>query len=205
MSSSHSDTIAQLYHRMSRQVIHLRELARELKQKKEFFMQMIRHAGVLIALLILLSSIYIYGDENTARLSDAVKSAKVSLESGLKASEKEGKPISAKYELEDGKLQLSVYTEKAGKFNEVVVDHTTGKIAKTEVITSGDDLTAAKEQSAAMAHAKRSLRQAVTAAKKAHKGFRALSVVPELKASHPVATITLVKDHETLTATEKLD
>ena len=56
-----------------------------------------------------------------------------------------------------------------------------------------------------MAHAKRSLRQAVKDSQKAHKGFRAISVVPETKASHPIATITLGKDHETLTATEKLD
>jgi hypothetical protein len=181
----------------------LRELAREPRQKKEVFMQMIRHAGVLIALLILPSSIY--GDESAGKLSDAVKSAKVPLETGLRASEKEGKPISGKYELEDGKLQLSVYTEKAGKFYEVVVDHTAGKIAKTEEITSGDDLTAAKEQSAAMAQAKRSLGQAVKDAQNGHKGFRAISVVPELKASHPIATITLSKGHETLTATEKLD
>jgi tryptophan synthase beta subunit len=117
-----------------------------------------------------------------------VKSAKVSLETGLRASEREGKPISGKYELEDGKLQLSVYTERAGKFYEVVVDHTTGKIAKTEEITSGDDLKAAKEQSAAMAHAKRSLRQAVKDAQNAHKGLHTISVVPELKASHPIAT-----------------
>jgi hypothetical protein len=139
------------------------------------------------------------------KLAEAVKSAKVSLETGLRASEREGKPISGKYELEDGKLQLSVYTDKAGKFYEVVIDHTTGKIAKTEEITSGDDLKAAKEQSAAMAHAKRSLRKAVAAAQKAHKGFRALRVVPEVKASHSVATITLGKDRETVTATEKLD
>src|SRR6266568_5808773 len=139
------------------------------------------------------------------KLADAVKHAKVSLDAGLKASEREGKPISGKFELDEGKLQLSVYTEKATKFYEVVVDHTSGKIAKTEEITSGDDLTAAKAQSAAMAHAKKSLRQAVRDAQKAHKGFRAVSVVPEEKDSHPVATVTLVKDHETRTATEKLD
>jgi len=166
-------------------------------------MQMIRHAVALIALLTLASATY--ADENSAKLSDAVKSAKVSLDTGLRASAREGKPISGKYELEDGKLLLSVYTVKAAKFYEVVVDHTTGKIAKTEEITSGDDLTAAKEQSAAMVHAKKSLRAAVRAAQKAQKGFRAISVVPELKASHPVATITLSKDHETLTVTEKLD
>ena len=69
----------------------------------------------------------------------------------------------------------------------------------------GDDLTAAKAQSAAMAHAKKSLRQTVRDARKMHRGFRAVSVVPEEKDSHPVATVTLTKDHETRTATEKLD
>ena len=166
-------------------------------------MQILRHAVALIALLTL--SPATYADENSTKLFNAVKSAKVSLETGLRASEREGKPISAKYELEDGKLQLSVYTLKAAKFYEVIVDHTTGKIARTEEITSGDDLAAAKEQSAAMVHAKKSLRAAVRAAQKAHKGFRAISVVPELKASHPIATIALSKGHETLTATEKLD
>jgi hypothetical protein len=166
-------------------------------------MKMIRRAASLIALLTLASPTY--GDENSTKLSDAVRSVKVSLETALRASEREGKAISGKYELEDGKLQLSVYSVKAGKFYEVIVDHTTGKIAKTEEITSGDDLTAAKEQSAAMTHAKRSLRQAVKDAGKAHKGFLAISVVPEQKSLHPVATITLSKDQETLTATEKLD
>ncbi len=140
-----------------------------------------------------------------AKLADAIKHAKVSLDAGLKASEREGKPISGKFELEDGKLQLSVYTEKAGKFYEVVVDHTSGKVAKTEEITSGDDLTAAKAQSTAMAHAKKSLRQAVRDAQKTHRGFHAVSVTPEMKDAHPIATVTLAKDHETRTATEKLD
>ena len=140
-----------------------------------------------------------------AKLSDAVKHTKVSLEAGLKASEREGKPISGKFEFDEGKLQLSVYTEKAGKFYEVIVDHNTGKIAKSEEITSGEDLTAAKAQLAAMGHAKKSLRTAVREAQKTHKGFRAVSVTPELKESQPIATVTLAKDGETRTATEKLE
>jgi hypothetical protein len=163
-----------------------------------------RIQGLLfISLLTVVSGVY--GDENSTKLSNAVKSAKVSLESGLRASEREGKPISGKYELEDGKLQLSVYTTKASKFYEVIVDHTTGKIAKTEEITRGEDLAAAKEQSAAMGHAKRSLRQAVKKAQKAHKGFRAISVAPSLSGSHPIATVTLGKEGETRTVVEKLD
>jgi hypothetical protein len=71
-----------------------------------------------------------YDDKEHAELAKALKDAKISLQRGLTASAKEGKPISAKYEMEDGKLQLSVYTMKGGKFSEVIVDHKTGKVAK---------------------------------------------------------------------------
>jgi len=63
--------------------------------------------------------------------------------------------------MDEGKLQLSVYTEKSGKFYEVVVDHVTGKVAKSEPITEGEDLAAAKGQSEVMSKAKLSLRAAV--------------------------------------------
>src|SRR5713226_7956663 len=169
-------------------------------------MKTTRHAVLLLTLMLAVAAAY--GEETPAdaqKLADQVKGAKVSLERGLQASTKQGTPISGKFESEDGKLQLSVYTSKGGKYYEVVVDHTSGKIAKVEEITSGDDLTAAKAQSAAMAHAKKSLRQAVRDAQKTHKGFRAVSVVPEEKDSHPLATVTLMKGHEMRTATEKLD
>src|SRR5215468_522546 len=80
--------------------------------------------------------------------------AKVSLEAALQASEAQGTPISAKYELEDGKLQLSVYTAKGNAFIEVVADPNTGAIAKAEKITDAGDLKEAAEQKAAMAKAK---------------------------------------------------
>jgi len=55
-------------------------------------------------------------DKDRAELAKAVAAAKVSLEQGLSTSAHEGKPISAKFEIEDGKLQLSVYTAKGDKF-----------------------------------------------------------------------------------------
>ena len=140
-----------------------------------------------------------------AELAKALKGVKTSLEKGLAASESQGKPISGKFEVEDGKLQLSVYTMKGDKFSEVIVDHKTGKVAKTEAITGGDDLTAAKAQSEAMAKAKLSLRAATENAVKANKEFVAVSVTPSLKDGHPVAEVTLVKDAEFKTASEKLD
>lgn len=140
-----------------------------------------------------------------AELAKALKDAKIPLQQGLTASAKEGKPISAKYEVEDGKLQLSVYTMKADKFSEVIVDHKTGKIAKTEPITQGDDLTHAKEQNEAMSKAKRSLGAAASEAVKENKGYRVVSVMPTLKDGHPVADVTIVKGSDWKTVSEKLD
>src|SRR5437016_2790616 len=144
-------------------------------------------------------------DKEQAELAKALKGVKTSLEKGLAASESQGKPISGKFEVEDGKLQLSVYTMKGDKFSEVIVDHKTGKVAKTEAITGGDDLTAAKAQSAAMAKAKRSLEAAASEAVKENKGYRVVSVMPALKDGHPVADVTLVKGTEWKTVSEKLD
>src|SRR5438046_1916987 len=144
-------------------------------------------------------------DQEHAELAKALQDAKIPLERGLTGSAKEGKPISAKYEVEDGKLQLSVYTMKGDKFSEVIVDHKTGKVSKTEPITQGDDLTHAKAQSEAMAKAKRSLDAAATEAVKENKGYRAVSVMPTLKDGHPVAEVELVKGTDWKTVSEKLD
>lgn len=140
-----------------------------------------------------------------AELAQALGAAKVSVQTGLSAGATAGTPISAKYEVEDGKLQLSVYTKKGSGFSEVIVDHLTGKVTKTEAITSGDDLTHAKAQSDAMAKAKRSLRTVAEHAVKATKGYRVVSVIPELKEGHPIAEVTLVKGQEFKVVPEKLD
>jgi len=144
-------------------------------------------------------------DKEHAELAKALPAAKVSLRSGLSAAATLGKPISAKFEVEDGKLLLSVYTEKDGKCSEVVVDHVTGKAAKSEPITEGEDLSAAKSQSEAMAKARVSLSAAVSKAVSANAGYHAVSVFPSLKDGHPVAEVSLHKGKEWRTVTEKLD
>jgi len=144
-------------------------------------------------------------DKDRAELAKAVAGAKVSLEQGLTASAHAGKPISAKFEIEDGKLQLSVYTAKGDKFSEVVVEHNTGKAAKTEAITSGEDLSAAKTQNEAMAKANQSLHATLAEVLKGHPGFRAVSIFAALKDGHPVAEVTLTKGDEWKTVSETLD
>ena len=144
-------------------------------------------------------------EKERAELAKSLAGVKVSLEQGLAAGERQGRPISAKFEVEHGHLQLSVYTEKGGKFSEVIVDHQAAKVAKSEAITEGEDLTAARGQSAAMAKARRSLRDAVDKTVKANAGFRAVSVFPQLQDGHPVAQVTVVKNQEFKTVAEPLD
>ena len=168
-----------------------------------------RSIAVVVAVAWLLSGNLASAQKDEAKehaeLAKALGAAKISLQTGLTASARAGTPISAKYEVEDGKLQLSVYTTKGPEFSEVIVNHATGKVAKTEAITSGDDLTAAKAQSEAMAKAKRSLRAAADQAAKENKGYRVVSVIPALKDGHPVADVTLVKGSEFKAVSEELD
>ena len=146
-----------------------------------------------------------HADSGHAELAKAMKGAKVPLQTGLAASQRDGTPISAKYEVEHDKLQLSVYTMKGDTFGETIVDHQTGKVAKSDPITEGDDLTAAKAQAEAMAKAKRSLAAAVADAVKANAGYRAVSVMPSLSDGHPIAEVVLVKGADWKTVSEKLD
>jgi len=136
-------------------------------------------------------------DEGRDAVARGSRFAKVSLQQGLIASEQEGQPISGKFEVDRGKFQLSVYTSKEGKFSEVLVDYSTGQIAKVEPITKDEELTAAQSQSAAITKAKISLREAVEKALgEAAAGFRALSAVPNFKDGHAVASVLLLKGEE---------
>src|SRR2546425_13238681 len=146
-----------------------------------------------------------YGAKELAELAQALKGAKVSLKQGIVASAPKGKPISGKFELEDGKLQLSVYTAKGGGFSEILVDPKSGRVAKVEAIEGGEDLTAAKGQADAMAKAKTPLQAAIDAAVKKNPGFRPVSAIPAQKEGRPVADVSLIKGDELKTASESLD
>ena len=171
---------------------------------------MSRTAGFMLSGLLVIGIVYANGaasEENhdPAALAQAMQQAKATLETGLKASEREGKPISAKFEVEDNNLQLSVYTLKGNDAIEVIEDPQTGVIVKSEKITEDDDLQDAQEQKAAMATAKTSLLAVTETAVKENSGFRAVSVFPKLQNGHPVAEVTLLQGTNFKKVTEKLD
>jgi uncharacterized membrane protein YkoI len=123
----------------------------------------------------------------------------------LTASEREGQPIAGKFEIERGKLQLSVYTAKDGKFSEVLVDAADGNVAKVEPITKADDLANAQSQSAAMASAKISLKDAVEKAVGEVAGAHVVGVIPNLKEGHPVASVVFLKGERFTIVQQPLD
>jgi hypothetical protein len=144
-------------------------------------------------------------EKQRTELATALKDAKATLEEGLKVSEREGKPISAKFEVEDGKLQLSVYTLKGNDFSEVLADPNTGAITKAAKITDKEDLEAAAKQKDAMEKAKISLLAATEQAVKANTGSRVVSIFPAMENGHPTASVTLLQVATYKTVVEKLD
>ena len=157
--------------------------------------------SLLAATLWVLPAGAALSDKEKADLAPVVSGAKVTLEQALATSKKNGKPVSAKFEIENGKPQLSVYTVKEGsKYFEVIVDQTSGDIAKADPITGGEDLTEAKKQNDGMFRATRELREAVKEAKHDNPGYNAVSVSSEMKENHSVATVLLVKDNDWKTA-----
>ena len=157
------------------------------------------------ALLVAGSPSWAEDELNPAAMAKALQQASLPLEKATKVSEREGKPISAKYEIENGALQLSIYTMKGDRFSELIVDHNSGAVAKDQWITEGDDLKAAQAQAAAMAKAKTTLDVATDNAVKANAGYRAVSVVPKLEGDRPVAVVILMKGQDVKRVNEKLD
>src|ERR1700742_402636 len=109
-----------------------------------------------------------------AAVAAAMRGAKhVALADAIETASASGKPLSARYEFEDGKLKLSVFVEKAGAYTELFFDHMTGKVAQVDKITDGDDLKDAKAQSKVSAKATKSLAAALTKALAANPGYTA--------------------------------
>jgi hypothetical protein len=87
----------------------------------------------------------------------------------------------------------------------VLVNYATGKVLRSEPITEGEDLAAANSQSAAMAKAKTTLKEAADKATAQSARARVVSAVPTLKDGRPVASIVLLDGEQFKTVQQPLD
>jgi hypothetical protein len=138
-------------------------------------------------------------------LGVALADAVVTLPRGLAASEVHGRPVSAKFEMPDGDLRLSVYIAAADGFIEIALDPKTGTIISAEPITDADDLTHANAQKAAMEKATVSLLAAAEKAVRENPGSQAVSVVPERRDGRPIAAVKPLLPGDLITASEPLN
>jgi hypothetical protein len=145
------------------------------------------------------------GADDQHTLIRSLGSAKISLQQGLRAAQQNGQPLSGKFEVADGKFQLSVYTATKEQFSEVLVDYNTGRIVKSEPITQSADLDVAKAQSAALTKAKITLMAVLDKTVRGSPGFRAVSVTPALKDGHAIASVVLLKGGELKSVEESLE
>jgi len=111
----------------------------------------------------------------------------------------------AQFEIDDGKLQLSIYTSRGDDFTEVIADPKNGAVVKAEKITDSDDLNDAVDQKAAMDKATVSLLAAADTAEKDNPGSRVVGIFPDLRDGHAVAEVTLLQGEGAKKVTEKLD
>ena len=176
--------------------------------------QSIRIAAVMVSSLLATSANLGLAETNAVEsrgtLTRAMQGAWLPLEGGLVVGEREGTPLSAKYEIDDGAFQLSVYTSTNGPssgeaFMEVIVDYSSGVVLKAEPITDEGDLAAARGQKGAMDRAKRTLAEVTADVVKANAGYRAVSATPHLENGRPVAEVTLVRGEDWKVVNERLD
>jgi hypothetical protein len=148
-------------------------------------------------------------DKTLPAVAKNLANAKLTLDQGITAAAKQGKPISAQYEIDEDthKFQLSVFVSKDDDLLEVIVDHNTGATKDPENVT-GDDIKDAKNQRKAMQKATMSLADAAAAAAKANAGYTVVQIIPVTKGSDPVANIVLIKisdAKDVKKVTQKLD
>ena len=146
-------------------------------------------------------------------VAQALGKSKVSLLAGIRqASQGSAKAISAKFELEDGKLSLSVYAAEKGlavPAEKNVLQELSGSpeqdkwTPKTEVFKDVPHVARSAEQLAVMALGRKSLAAVITEVQKAHPGT-VFSITPAIKNHKPVAVVLIAQKGKVTTVTQPL-
>jgi hypothetical protein len=140
--------------------------------------------------------------KDTQALLDALGSSKLTLSEGVRqAAKSPAVPISAKFELEDGKLSLSVYTAEKGLAVEPeknVLQELSGSPEqarwepKVEVFKDVPHVARSSEQLTLMAIGKSSLADIIARVEKAQQGT-VFSVTPTIRNHKPVAEVLVAE------------
>jgi hypothetical protein len=144
-------------------------------------------------------------EKDATALAAGMKDVLATMEQGLTSASKSGRPISAKFEMDDGEVAFSIYVERSDGFREIVINPQSGNAAGATILTEADDLKSAQAQAAAMATATMTLLVATQNAVAKNPGARVVSVYPELQNGQAIAAVTLLRGENFSKVSEKLD
>ena len=146
-------------------------------------------------------------------VAQALGKSKLSLLAGIRqASQGSARAISAKFELEDGKLSLSVYTAEKGlavPAEKNVLQELSGSpeqdkwTPKVEVFKDVPHVARSAEQLTVMALGRKSLVAVIAEVRKTHPGA-VFSVTPTIKNHKPVAVVLVAQKGKVTTVTQPL-
>src|SRR5436853_1204684 len=151
--------------------------------------------------------------KDTQALLEALGKSKHTLADGMRQAAKGGAvPISAKFELEDGKLSLSVYTAEKGlavPAEKNVLQELSGSpeqdkwTPKVEVFNDVPHVARSAEQLAVMSLGRKSLAAVIAEVRKTHPGT-VFSITPAIRNHRPVALVLLANKGKVTTVTQPL-
>src|SRR5438094_557885 len=146
-------------------------------------------------------------------VAQALGRSKLSLLAGIRqASQGSARAISAKFELEDGKLSLSVYTAEKGlavPAEKNVLQELSGSpeqdkwTPKVEVFKDVPHVARSAEQLAVMSLGRKSLAAVIAEVRKTHPGT-VFSVTPVIRNHKPVAVVLVAQKGKVTTVTQPL-
>ena len=131
-------------------------------------------------------------EQETPAFAAAIREVPATVEQGLTAAARAGRPISAKFEMDGDEAELTVYVARPDGFREITINPRNGSAAGATIIGGGDDLKDAQEQAAAMTNAKITLLESARHAVAAKPGARVVSVFPTVQNGHATAVVTLL-------------
>jgi len=146
-------------------------------------------------------------------VAQALAKSKLSLFAGIRqASQGSAKAISAKFELEDGKLSLSVYTAEKGlavPAEKNVLQELSGSpeqdkwTPQVEVFKDVPHVARSAEQLTLMSLGRKSLAAIIAEVRKTHPGT-VFSITPSIKNHKPVAVVLVAQKGKVTTVTQPL-
>lgn len=146
-------------------------------------------------------------------VAQALGKSKLTLAQGInQAARGSAVAISAKFELEDGKLSLSVYTAEKGltvPSEKNVLQELSGSpeqekwTPQTEVFKDVEHVARSAEQLAVMSLGRKSLAAVIAEVQKTHRGT-VFSITPAIKNHKPIAVVLIAQKGKVTTVTQPL-